>query len=247
MKNPRHIGLTKKEIDLGCESFESMAAAKFRMEQLAAEELNKDMEAMMRKFDTGATRGTDRGKIDYDSFLSPAVLRRFGEYMLKHCVQEDGELRDPDNWKKGIPRDAYMKSGYRHFMDWWTSHTVMAPDEDAICALLFNAMGYLHELLKGREIGDDAEGDLPTGDSCAPADCDCECGKPSKYSAEIEFVSSRLPYLEEMGLRAVIDHDNLCVVLHNDRDCIAKKLPFYRLHEFDALANNMMGKNDKTL
>ena len=45
-------------------------------------------------------------------------------------------------------------------MDWWTAHRnwvsdldSCAPTEEAICALLFNAMGYLHERLKGRDIG----------------------------------------------------------------------------------------------
>lgn len=71
--------------------------------------------------------------------------------MHKHRLQSNGDLRPSDNWQKGIPRDEYMKSAFRHFMDWWTAHR----DEDlpiefleeAICALLFNAMGYLRESL----------------------------------------------------------------------------------------------------
>lgn len=107
----------------------------------------------MRQFATGATRNTDEGKLDYEGFLSPAVLQRYGEYMDKHRTQADGARRASDNWQKGIPPDAYMKSGWRHFMDWWFFHRGYASREgieEAICALLFNAMGYLHTILIGR-------------------------------------------------------------------------------------------------
>lgn len=107
----------------------------------------------MRRFETGATRDAEDGKLDYEGFLSPQVLERFAQYMHKHRIQADGSLRDSDNWQKGIPLDAYMKSAWRHHMDWWTIHRdkgVQDLDEleDAICALMFNAMGYLHELIK---------------------------------------------------------------------------------------------------
>lgn len=107
-----------------------------------------------RKFDTGATRDTDEGKYDYEGILSPRVLERFGEYMNKHRVQSDGSLRDSDNWQKGIPKDAYVKSGFRHLMDWWKEHRGIATKdglEEALCALMFNVMGYLHEHLKEKE------------------------------------------------------------------------------------------------
>jgi hypothetical protein len=72
--------------------------------------------------------------------------------MHKHRMQPDGQLRASDNWQQGIPRDAYMKSAWRHFFDWWAGArgVGIARDtiEEAICALLFNAMGYLHEHLK---------------------------------------------------------------------------------------------------
>jgi hypothetical protein len=58
-----------------------------------------------------------------------------------------------------MPLDAYayMKSGFRHFMDCWMNHRGVPAREDAeeaICALMFNAEGYLHELLKERPVGD---------------------------------------------------------------------------------------------
>jgi hypothetical protein len=111
----------------------------------------------MRTFDTGATRDTDANKPDYEGFLSPLALAAFGRYMTKHQVQADGLLRASDNWQKGIPRDVYIKSAWRHFVDWWRLHralqeapepTATAAQVDALCALMFNVQGYLHELLK---------------------------------------------------------------------------------------------------
>ncbi len=105
----------------------------------------------MREFETGATRDEDDSKLDYEGFLDPIVLERFAEYMHKHRVQADGSLRDSDNWQKGIPLDAYMKSMFRHFIDVWIEHRRQIDQDyqiEALCALLFNVQGYLHELLK---------------------------------------------------------------------------------------------------
>ena len=107
----------------------------------------------MRKFETGATRDVDEDKYDYEGFLSPLVMERFAEYMDKHRTQADGDLRDSDNWQKGIPKEAYMKSGWRHFMDWWKEHRGIKSQEgkeQAICAVIFNAQGYLYEILKDK-------------------------------------------------------------------------------------------------
>lgn len=108
----------------------------------------------IRKFDSGATRDTEDDKPDYEGFLSPLVLERFGRYMHRHRMQADGSLRASDNWQRGIPLDVYMKSGWRHFMAWWTEHRRYPLQEgiqDALCGLLFNVMGYLHEHLKDEE------------------------------------------------------------------------------------------------
>lgn len=106
----------------------------------------------MREFETGATRDTDVVKYDYEGFLSPLVLERFGAYMHKHRTQADGSLRDSDNWQKGIPLSVYIKSAFRHFIEWWKAHRDGRFDEaeEALCALLFNVQGYLHELLKSQ-------------------------------------------------------------------------------------------------
>jgi hypothetical protein len=110
-------------------------------------------EPKVRTFDTGATRSAEVGKHDYEGYLSPLVLERFGEYMTKHRVQPDGSVRDSDNWQKGIPLASYAKSMFRHFMDVWRGHRGLNTDEpleEGLCALLFNVQGYLHETLKQR-------------------------------------------------------------------------------------------------
>lgn len=107
--------------------------------------------APVRKFSTGATRDIDTSKPDYEGFLSPLVLEAYGAYMAKNRRMKDGTLRASDNWQLGIPADAYMKSGWRHFFDWWKEHRGI-PTKDgmvtACLALLFNVSGYLHEYLK---------------------------------------------------------------------------------------------------
>lgn len=103
---------------------------------------------VVRTFATGANRDVDDGKLDYEGFMSPAVIERFAEYMHKNRFLRDGTVRDSDNWQKGIPRDVYMKSAFRHFMDMWKGHRKGAVEEEALCALVFNVMGYLDTVLK---------------------------------------------------------------------------------------------------
>lgn len=110
--------------------------------------------SQVREFSTGATRDTDMEKPDYEGFLSPRVIQAFGEYMHKHRKQSDGTLRASDNWQKGIPKDAYMKSAWRHFFDIWTEHRGLKSREgmmDALMGTLFNIMGYAHEYIKEQE------------------------------------------------------------------------------------------------
>ena len=108
----------------------------------------------IRDFGTGATRDTNEGKLDYEGFFSPLVMERYAMYMNKHRVQSDGTLRDSDNWQQLFGDkhlDVCMKSGFRHFMDWWKQHRGYEGQdelEESICALLFNAQAYLFKLLK---------------------------------------------------------------------------------------------------
>lgn len=102
----------------------------------------------MRKFETGAIRNTDAGKLDFEGFLSPIVLERYAQYMDKNRMQLDGKYRDSDNWQLGIPIAQYMKSLWRHFFAVWKGHRNGYINEEDVCGVMFNSMGILFELLK---------------------------------------------------------------------------------------------------
>jgi hypothetical protein len=120
------------------------------------------MTSKIRTFDTGATRDTDAGKLDFEGVLSPYAIEAFAEYMNKHRVQSDGTIRASDNWQKGIPIESFMKSLWRHFFSMWKVHRggVVIDERDghevdmieSACGVMFNAMGYIHENMKKREI-----------------------------------------------------------------------------------------------
>ena len=108
----------------------------------------------LRVFETGATRDTDSEKPEYAGFNSPLVEKRFGEYMHSHRKQANGTLRSSSNWKKGIPKEVYLQSIHRHFLDFWLHmdgfpDAAIDPDIEAVlCALRFNVNGVLYEILK---------------------------------------------------------------------------------------------------
>jgi hypothetical protein len=106
-------------------------------------------EKALREFETGATRSSDLGRIDPEAALSPLVIERYNEYILKHRRQADGALRDMDNWQKGIPLAVYFKGLWRHMLHAWQRHrgwTVVDPKaavdiQEDLCAIIFNAQG----------------------------------------------------------------------------------------------------------
>ena len=110
----------------------------------------------MRKWDNGATRDADNDKLDYEAFFSPIVLKAFAEYMHKNRFQKDGSVRTGDNWQKGFGEEhlsVCMKSGTRHFMDWWLLHRGYDAREnidDALAGIMFNVMAYWFKILKDR-------------------------------------------------------------------------------------------------
>jgi hypothetical protein len=107
--------------------------------------------AATRTFDTGATRDTDEGKLDFEGFLSPQVLKAFAQYMHEKRKMPDGSMRNSDNWQLGIPKDQYMKSMFRHFFAVWETHRAGGQTHllvEELLALMFNVQGYTHELLK---------------------------------------------------------------------------------------------------
>lgn len=119
----------------------------------------------VRTFASGATRDADTDKIDFEGFLSPLVLQRFGEYMHHHRKQADGQLRSSDNWQKGMSREVYMKSLIRHLHDLWLEHdgfTSREGIEDALCGILFNTQGYLFEVLREKGYGKSKYHIVPT-------------------------------------------------------------------------------------
>lgn len=108
----------------------------------------------MRTFESGATRNSSENKLDFEGFLSPLAFVRYAEYMHKNSIQADGEKRKSDNWQKGMPVGEYMKSLWRHLVDVWVEHRASSSRQnlqrhkDALCGVIFNAFGYLHELEK---------------------------------------------------------------------------------------------------
>jgi hypothetical protein len=115
-----------------------------------------------RAFETGATRDTDEGKLDFEGFLSPLVIERYAEHMHVARKMPDGTMRNSDNWQLGIPLTVYMKSMWRHFFAVWKLHrglkvtevvrgeTIVKDIETELCALRFNVDGMLHEILKAK-------------------------------------------------------------------------------------------------
>jgi len=113
----------------------------------------------IRQFESGATRNTNTKKLSYVKGLSPTVLKRYLTYLDKHRLQSDGNMREFDNWKKGIPKDVYLDSLGRHFIAAWMLQEgiQLFEDEeeitleDTLCAVIFNSMGWLYELLKEKK------------------------------------------------------------------------------------------------
>lgn len=107
----------------------------------------------VRVFDTGATRSPNTGKLEYSRFFDSRVIKRWAEYMHRHRTQSNGAVRDPDNWKAGIPIASYCESLHRHYQDVWLWSQGYEAEmteniEETLTAILFNSHGLLFELLK---------------------------------------------------------------------------------------------------
>lgn len=132
----------------------------------------------MTTYTTGATRNDHDEAIVPHLFNSALVDRRFATYMHEHRKQADGSLRPGDNWKNGIPRDDYMASIARHYLDLCEIHErnsdgIIDRDygfvtmQDVLCALRFNINGMLYELIKAdnaiQAMTDDDDSDYVAG------------------------------------------------------------------------------------
>jgi hypothetical protein len=114
----------------------------------------------MRTFETGATRDGNVSKIDYEAHLCPETLHAYCEFLHAHRALPDGSRRDADNWQKGMEPDVWIESLVRHSLQLWRLHrgfrvVERKPDGSeieitkyhAVCGVLFNAFGYLRELI----------------------------------------------------------------------------------------------------
>lgn len=95
------------------------------------------------KFKSGAIRDSGVGKEDYIETVSWTALKKFAQYMTsKKSKYGSG------NFKKGIPVESYEKSLVRHVQKYIANKYEGGneePEEDHISAVIFNAMGILHE------------------------------------------------------------------------------------------------------
>lgn len=106
-----------------------------------------------RGFESGADRSSDNGKPHFDRALSPLVMERFAEYMRDHNVAKG---RREDQWQLGFPNESWISSAWRHFVAVWKLYRGLpvvdekgngVDIEDALCGLIFNVQGFLHQLL----------------------------------------------------------------------------------------------------
>jgi hypothetical protein len=129
------------------------------LEKIVKNNSDTQDDGVKRTFATGATRDTAEDKYDPEGFLSPIAIDAYCEYMHRNRYMADGSIRDSDNWQNGMPFNVFMKSLWRHAKDAWTIHRgyrvfrnekgkrVEVTMLDALCGLLFNTFGYLHEYL----------------------------------------------------------------------------------------------------
>lgn len=109
----------------------------------------------MRKYASGGIRDNEEGKMDLEGYLSPLVIKSYGEYMLKNQQLPDGSTRGSDNWQQGFGDnhlDVCIKSKMRHDHDLWLNHRgfpeqARSDSIEACNAILFNTSAYLHQLL----------------------------------------------------------------------------------------------------
>lgn len=107
----------------------------------------------VREFATGATRSPNADKLEYSRFFDSRVMKRLAEYMNRHRTQSNGAIREPDNWKAGIPLASYTESLHRHYQDVWLwsqgyESEMTENIEESLMAILFNSHGLMFELLK---------------------------------------------------------------------------------------------------
>ena len=102
------------------------------------------------QFPSGAIRDSQDGKPDFIETISHIALLRFARYMTSKKSRYGA-----GNFKKGIPVESYRASLLRHLnkllsADEYISRGLPVPQElepyeDHLSAIVFNALGWIHE------------------------------------------------------------------------------------------------------
>jgi hypothetical protein len=103
----------------------------------------KETNPKITKFETGAIRDTQEGKLDFIETLSFTALNRYITYMTGKKIKYGA-----GNFKKGIPIESYEKSLMRHIDKYMRNKYEYGNDEkneDHLSAMVFNIFGILHE------------------------------------------------------------------------------------------------------
>ena len=109
-----------------------------------------------RVFETGADCSSDAGKPHPSRAWSPLVIAKFAEYMRRHNCDAQPKPRREDQWQLGFPQDSFIESAWRHLEAVWAIHQGyewrddrgnLVDLEEALCGVIFNVQGYLHQLL----------------------------------------------------------------------------------------------------
>ena len=124
--------------------------------------VSDEMARKLRQFESGATRNNDPERIDWIKMLALPAMFEYAKYMRAHRQTADGKLREFDNWKGsdkkgGIPLDEAVESLVRHTLDLAALNANEIPmrecnTKEACCAIIFNAMTYLHTILESERI-----------------------------------------------------------------------------------------------
>ena len=97
----------------------------------------------IRTFKSGAIRDSQEGKESYGETISWTAFKRYAQYMTGKK-----EKYGSGNFKKGIDIDSYEESLIRHYQKYMENKYEggnVEVNEDHMSAIVFNAMGIMHE------------------------------------------------------------------------------------------------------
>lgn len=132
----------------------------------------KDSGKGVRQFATGAQRDNADGKERFDLLPISALARIAGHY--EKGAKKYGE----NNWRKGIPRQEFLKSGLRHLFKLLRGDK----DEDHAAAVAWNILCFIETEELGLDV--QTEEQKPAWD---PACCRCHVSPPCGYCTGDEF------------------------------------------------------------